>query len=74
MSRFFRWIEFVRNDFYERIEKFVNLLRVSFGVYLYDIVVVWLFFKGLRLGYVIRFIRFLILKFYFLIFEWRFDL
>lgn len=74
MSRLSRWIESARNDFYERIEKSVNPSRVSLGVYLYDIVAVWLPSKGLRLGYVIRFIRSPTLKSHFPIFEWRSDL
>ena len=41
-SRLARWMESVRNDFYEKIEKLVDPQRVETGTYLNDIVALWL--------------------------------
>lgn len=54
MSRLSRWMSCARNDFYERVEKTIQPVRTTSGVYRNDIVTLWIPSKGLSVGYVIR--------------------
>ena len=72
-SRLARWMESVRNDFYEKIEKLVDPQRVETGTYLNDIVALWLPTEGLQVGHIVRIVRSPSLKLNFPVFEWRSD-
>jgi hypothetical protein len=71
MSRLSRWLESARNDFYENVEKSVRPLHVTSGVYLKDIVALWIPSKGLSVGHVTRMVTSPLLKSSYPIFEYK---
>lgn len=56
-SRLVRWMESARNDFYKQVEKLFASQRVETGIYLSDIVALWLLSEGLHVSLVIRIVQ-----------------
>lgn len=66
-----RWMVVFRNDFYERVERFVALNKFENGLYFEDVVVFWVLRFGLKCGLVLRLVRNIYFKFFVFVFEWK---
>ena len=56
-SRLRRWMDSVRNNFYEKIENLINPQHVETGIYINDIVALWIPSEGLQVGHIVRMVR-----------------
>lgn len=72
-SRLACWMESTRNDFYKQVEKLFVPKWDETGIYLSDIVALWLLSEGLHVSLVIRIVRSPSLKSNFPVFEWHSD-
>lgn len=72
-SRLACWMESARNDFYKQVEKLFVPKWDETGIYLSDIVALWLLSEGLYVSVVIRIVRSPSLKSNFPVFEWHSD-
>ena len=73
MSRPTQWIECSRNDFYEKVFDIIRPQHVASGVYLNDVLPLWIPSEGLRVGKAGRIVLSPSLKSCYPIFEWRSD-
>ena len=64
-------MESARNNFYDTVEKSIQPLHVTSGVYRNDILALWILSEGLRVGYAIRLITAPLLRSSYPIFEWK---
>ena len=66
-------IDSARNDFYEKIENLISPKHVETGIYINDIVALWIALEGLQVGHIVRIVRSPSLKSNFPVFEWQSD-